>query len=97
MDGGRILSISKVMRSFISLYHNDEFKRVLLAVVFVALFIFVGVNYIGFYISGAIFMFVILMTFVKNMKRKLTWSIIFSILYSVILFVIFKMIFKIPL
>lgn len=92
-NGGRV-SIKRVYHSLLSLYKNEDFKRTLLSIVLVALFLLVGINYLGFYISGAIFMFIVSITFIR--KTKIITTLLFSLLYTAALYYLFQEIFMIP-
>jgi hypothetical protein len=92
--GGR-LDFKNVGAAIKAGIRTNEFRIVLTAMLATALFIFVGVPYIGFFISGGIFMFCILFFYVKHLKK--VYSILITAAVLAAIYGIFVLLFKIPL
>jgi len=93
-SGGK-LNIQEIKKSLISVYKEPYNQQVFLAVVLVAVYIFIGVRYLGFYISSFIFMSVIMIKFVRRVKIII--SLLSSLLVTVVIYLIFSELFRIPI
>ena len=71
------------------------FRIIVTAMVSIAVLIFIGVRYIGFFVYGGIFMFCILLFFVKSIKP--IYSVLITAATLAVIYGIFIALFKIPL
>ena len=74
---------------------SRDFKVVITAMIATGVLCFVGVPYLGFFISGGIFMFAIMFFFVKYVKP--IYSLLFTGVTLGLIYLIFIYLFKVPL
>jgi hypothetical protein len=92
--GGR-LSFRNIKDAVKTGVRTKEFRVVIIAMIATALLIFIGVPYIGFFVSGGFFMLCILFFYVKYLKK--VWSLLITVTVLVAIYGIFVLLFKIPL
>lgn len=92
--GGKVTFL-KTWQSLIYSLRDENNKKVLTAILIISLFIFIGVPYIGFYISGILLMISILIVYVPRVKPLL--SIILSACYVGLIYLIFALLFKLQI
>jgi hypothetical protein len=90
--GGRVSGFRQIFKDIVLLQEN---RRILLAIAMVAFFIFVGVAYISYYATAAVFLFLMGYKFVS--RYKIWHSIIFSSVVPLVIYLIFNKIFSIRL
>ncbi|KJS88342.1 MAG: hypothetical protein JM58_00780 [Peptococcaceae bacterium BICA1-8] len=88
-------NIQEIKKSLISMYKEPYYRQVSFAIALVAVYIFIGVTYLSFYISSFIFMSVILILFVKRVKVIV--SLLSSLLVTAVIYLIFSELFRIPI
>lgn len=88
-------SLGKLKGSFVATVTSPEWKRILFAIALVAVYVFVAVPYIGYYISS---LALILFVFLFYVRRIKPWvSIAVSFLLTGLLYLIFAVAFKLTL
>lgn len=73
---------------------SPEAKKVLINIAATALLVFVGVPYLGFFISSAIFMLAVILVCARNIKWY--WSLLITGATMGIIYVVFVVLFKLP-
>lgn len=93
--GGR-LRPGPFVRSIIPFFTSPEHRSVLLGILFPAVYLFVGVPFIGFYVSSGLFMMVMFYLFVKKWRR---WGLFVPIAIglTVLLYAIFNKLFMLQI
>lgn len=74
---------------------SPEAKKVLINIAATALLVFVGVPYLGFFISSAIFMLAVILVCARNIKWY--WSLLIIGATMGIIYVVFVVLFKLPI
>jgi hypothetical protein len=85
----------KIRSSFLSLFKESCNRRVLLAILFVGIFIFFGVTYTSFYVSGAVFMAFIILLCVR--KLHFIVSIATTVVFVGLMYLVFNRLFRLPI
>lgn len=93
-NGGR-LQLSKIGQMFQRLYTDADNRKMLIAIIFVGLYIFIGVTYVGYYISSAIFMVAMFLKYVKRFKLWISFLLASGL--SVLLFLTFNKLFMLSI
>lgn len=93
--GGR-LRPGPFVRSIVPFFASTENRPVLLGILFPALYIFVGVPFIGFYVSSALFMAVMFYLFVEKWRRRFVFLPV-AIGLTVLLYLIFNKLFMLQI
>lgn len=70
-------------------------KKVLINIAATALLVFVGVPYLGFFISGGLFMLAVILSCARNIKWY--WSILITGVAMGIIYLVFVVLFKLPI
>ncbi len=66
--GGRI-KFGELLHSIAPLFTSKQNRPIILGIIFPGLYVFVGIPFIGFYVSSAIFMTVMFYSYVKKWRR----------------------------
>jgi hypothetical protein len=93
--GGR-LHTSQIFGSTISIVKSKEHRPVIMGVILPAIYIFVGIPLIGFYISSAFFMTIMFYVFVKKWRK---WFLFLPIALGItgILYLTFSKLFQLQI
>lgn len=91
-QGGKLTLSTLSVREYLK---NETNRGVLKAILLVAAFVFIGVPYISFYISGAILMIFVLLVYVKRVKP--IYSIGASLATVAAIYLIFNKVFNLPI
>ncbi len=67
---------------------SEEFKRNISAILIVAVYIFLGIPFLGFYISSFILISAIMLIFVRRVKP--VFGVLTAVLLTVVLYLVFK-------
>jgi hypothetical protein len=70
MKGGRIQA-ARIFGAIISIVKSQEHRPVIVGIILPAIYVFVGIPLIGFYLSSALFMTVMFYLFVKKWRKWL--------------------------
>jgi hypothetical protein len=92
--GGRI-KLSDLCRSVVPLFASHQTRPLVLGVLFPAVYVFVAVPLIGFYISSALFMTLMFYVYVKPWRRWFFLTV--SIGITVCLYLIFNKLFMLQI
>ena len=92
--GGRI-KLDELFRSFVPLFTSKENRPIILGILFPAIYAFVAIPLIGFYISSALFMTIMFYAYVKRWRRWFFLSV--SIGITVCLYLIFNKLFMLQI
>jgi hypothetical protein len=92
--GGRI-RLGHLSRSFIPLFASKETRPIILGILFPAVYAFVAIPLIGFYISSALFMTIMFYVYVKKWRRWFFLPV--SIGITVCLYLIFNALFMLQI
>jgi ABC-type Fe3+ transport system permease subunit len=95
MKGGRIHA-SRIFGSTISIVKSQEHRPVIIGIILPAIFVFVGIPLIGFYLSSALFMTVMFYLFVKKWRK---WLLFLPIALGItgILYLTFNTLFQLQI
>jgi len=93
--GGR-LHLTRIFGSTVSIAMSREHRPVILGVILPAIYVFVGIPLIGFYISSALFMTIMFYLFVKKWRR---WLLFLPIALGItgILYLTFNKLFQLQI
>jgi hypothetical protein len=93
--GGR-LHTTRIFESTIAIVKSREHRPVIMGVILPAIYIFVGIPLIGFYISSAFFMTIMFYVFVKRWRR---WLLFLPIALGItgILYLTFNTLFQLQI
>jgi hypothetical protein len=93
--GGR-LRWMQFFRSIIPFVTSPEHRSVLLGILFPAIYIFIGIPLIGFYLSSGLFLTVMFYLFVKKWRR---WFLFLSVAVglTVLLYLVFNKLFMLQI
>jgi hypothetical protein len=93
---GGCLRWGQFFRSISPFFTSPEHRSVLMGIFFPAIYIFVGIPFIGFYVSSALFMTVMFYLFVKKWRR---WFLFLPIAVglTVLLYLIFNKLFMLQI
>ena len=92
--GGRI-KLGHLSRAFIPLFTSKETRPIILGILFPAVYAFVAIPLIGFYISSALFMTIMFYVYVKKWRRWFFLPV--SIGITVCLYLIFNALFMLQI
>jgi hypothetical protein len=92
--GGRIHA-SRIFGSTVSIVKSPEHRPVIVGIILPAIYVFVGIPLIGFYISSALFMTIMFYLFVKKWKKWLFLPIALGIMG--ILYLTFNTLFQLQI
>ena len=92
--GGRIRLI-QLGRSVIPFFKSQKNRPILLGILFPAVYVFIAIPLIGFYISSALFMGVMFYLYVKRWRRWILLPV--SIGITVTLYVVFTLFFQLQI
>ncbi len=92
--GGRI-KLDELFRSFVPLFTSKESRPIILGILFPAIYAFVAIPLIGFYISSALFMTIMFYAYVKRWRRWFFLPV--SIGITVCLYLIFNKLFMLQI
>lgn len=88
-------SPAKLWGSLKAVLASREWRNIFLSIGIVALYVFVGVPYLGFYLSSIVVMLFISLYYVRRIHPAI--SILSSAALTGLLYLIFSVVFKIPL
>jgi hypothetical protein len=90
------VSAGQFFRSISPFFTSPEHRSILMGISFPAIYIFVGIPFIGFYVSSALFMTVMFYLFVKKWRR---WFLFLPIAVglTVLLYLIFNKLFMLQI
>jgi hypothetical protein len=93
--GGR-LHVARIVGSTISIMKSHEHRPVLMGIILPAIYIFVGIPLIGFYISSALFMTIMFYVFVEKWRK---WLLFLPIALGItgILYLTFNRLFQLQI
>lgn len=92
---GGNFKLNQLGRLFISMFAAGQNKQICLAILFVSVYVFLGVPFLGYYYSSALFMAVMFLIYVK---RTRPWvSVITSISLALFLYLVFNKLFMLPI
>jgi putative tricarboxylic transport membrane protein len=93
--GGRIHA-SRIFGSAVSIARSQEHRPVIVGIILPAIYVFVGIPLIGFYISSALFMTIMFYLFVKKWKK---WLLFLPIALGItgILYLTFNTLFQLQI
>lgn len=89
--GGRIKPI-QFAKSAVTFFKSEENRPIITGILFPGIYVFIGIPFIGFYFSSALFMGVMFYLYVKRWKRWVVFPV--SIGITVILYLIFTVLFR---
>jgi hypothetical protein len=93
--GGRIHA-TRIFGSTISIVKSQEHRPVIVGIILPAIYVFVGIPLIGFYLSSALFMTVMFYLFVKKWRKWLLFLPI-ALGLTVLLYLIFSKLFMLQI
>ena len=93
--GGR-LHWGQFFRSIIPFITSSEHRSVLLGILFPAIYIFIGIPLIGFYLSSGLFLTVMFYLFVKKWRRRFLFLPV-AVGLTVLLYIIFNKLFMLQI
>jgi len=93
--GGR-LHLTRIFGSTLSIAMSREHRPVILGVILPAIYVFVGIPLIGFYLSSALFMAIVFYVFVKGWRRWLLF-LLFALGITGILYLTFNKLFQLQI
>jgi hypothetical protein len=92
--GGKV-TFQKIWHSLKSNAINQYNKRIIFALSIISLLIFVGVPYLGFYLSGLVFFIFILIVYVPKINP--IFSILLGAVFIALLYLIFSLLFQLQI
>jgi hypothetical protein len=92
--GGR-LKLGQLFRSVVPLFTSKENRSTILGILFPAIYAFIAIPLIGFYLSSALFMTVMFYAYVKRWRRWLFLPV--SIGITICLYLIFNKLFMLQI
>jgi hypothetical protein len=92
--GGRIHA-TRIFGSTVSIVKSQEHRPVIVGIILPAIYVFVGIPLIGFYISSALFMMIMFYVFVKKWKKWLFLPIALGI--TGVLYLTFNTLFQLQI
>ena len=95
LAGGGRIKVDKLFRSVVPLCTAEKNRPIFLGILFPAVYVFVAIPLIGFYISSALFMTIMFYAYVKKWRRWLFLPV--SVGITICLYLIFSRLFMLQI